>query len=305
MTANDPDPTRDYFIGWYNHCTTNGSFFWCNDVAGQELVFNADSDVQMTHLGGGSYEGSMQITRPGAISIVVYKYVDGVIYTDYYPQDSFLGDPDFTAYETTIDFSWGSGIVYGTVSDYVSIGYYFRLTIPATGNYVFETYSDRENDLFIDGATAINGPTHSTVASPTYSYTAGQHVDGVLEFFDFTGNTEVHLYWRFNGGAQTVIPTSAYSAKTHVNSPKQVTVVCPPGFTKVTESGYPICRVRCGDGMRHPSEECDDNDKGNGDGCSSTCTIENMWTCTGGSVSSQDACTQCTLGTSPNPTKDQ
>lgn len=57
--------------------------------------------------------------------------------------------------------------------------------------------------------------------------------------------------------------------------------------------------------MRHPTEECDDNDTGSGDGCSASCTIENMWSCTGGSVSSRDYCNYCSLGTSPSPTKDQ
>ncbi len=46
----------------------------------------------------------------------------------------------------------------------------------------------------------------------------------------------------------------------------------------------------CGDGLR-VLEECDDDDRDDGDGCSSTCTVEPLWSCTGGSPSSKDICT--------------
>jgi cysteine-rich repeat protein len=51
----------------------------------------------------------------------------------------------------------------------------------------------------------------------------------------------------------------------------------------------------CGDGTRAASEACDDGDTDNGDGCSSTCTIEPLFTCTGTMPS---VCT----GTCPNGT---
>ncbi len=37
----------------------------------------------------------------------------------------------------------------------------------------------------------------------------------------------------------------------------------------------------CGNGMVQSSETCDDGNTNNNDGCSSTCTIENGWTCSG------------------------
>ncbi len=50
----------------------------------------------------------------------------------------------------------------------------------------------------------------------------------------------------------------------------------------------------CGDGSITGSEECDDGDVDNGDGCSSACAVENNWSCTGEpSVCTQ---TQCSDG---------
>jgi cysteine-rich repeat protein len=40
-----------------------------------------------------------------------------------------------------------------------------------------------------------------------------------------------------------------------------------------------ILLATCGDGKRFGSEQCDDGNKVNGDGCSSTCTLESGYIC--------------------------
>ena len=62
------------------------------------------------------------------------------------------------------------------------------------------------------------------------------------------------------------------------------TVEC--GYTCTGEeegSSEDTCRPTCGDGVRsYYVEECDDGNSDDGDGCSSTCEVEEGWTCTGG-----------------------
>src|SRR4029453_3272845 len=41
----------------------------------------------------------------------------------------------------------------------------------------------------------------------------------------------------------------------------------------------------CGDGLITGGEPCDDADTMNGDGCSSTCSVESGWACPGGAPS--------------------
>jgi len=48
--------------------------------------------------------------------------------------------------------------------------------------------------------------------------------------------------------------------------------------------------TRCGDGFRVGTEVCDDGDLVNGNGCTSTCTIEAGFECGGGSSTSADSC---------------
>ncbi|CAI2375823.1 unnamed protein product [Moneuplotes crassus] len=53
------------------------------------------------------------------------------------------------------------------------------------------------------------------------------------------------------------------------------------------------CTENCGDGRRFNSlaTYCDDNNTDDDDGCSSTCAIENGYSCTGGSSTQKDVCT--------------
>eukprot|EP01127_Copromyxa_protea_P024450 TRINITY_DN962_c0_g2_i5.p1 TRINITY_DN962_c0_g2~~TRINITY_DN962_c0_g2_i5.p1 ORF type:complete len:3441 (+),score=511.54 TRINITY_DN962_c0_g2_i5:5-10327(+) len=55
-------------------------------------------------------------------------------------------------------------------------------------------------------------------------------------------------------------------------------VECGTGFYVV--AGQPRCSSECGDGLLAGPEGCDDNNTIDGDGCSSTCTVEVGWNCT-------------------------
>ncbi len=55
--------------------------------------------------------------------------------------------------------------------------------------------------------------------------------------------------------------------------------------------------VECGDGFRTYPEECDDGNVASGDGCSSECTVEIGYSCSGGSYnnSAADTCSAYSL----------
>ncbi len=52
------------------------------------------------------------------------------------------------------------------------------------------------------------------------------------------------------------------------------------------------CQEFCGDGLDFGLNECEDNNTFNGDGCSSTCKLEDGYKCTGGTRTSPDKCTE-------------
>ncbi|KRW99950.1 Insulin-like growth factor binding protein, N-terminal [Pseudocohnilembus persalinus] len=64
-----------------------------------------------------------------------------------------------------------------------------------------------------------------------------------------------------------------------------------PNF-KGTVTAVSDCLEICGDGIRVSIDyECDDGNNQDGDGCNSKCQIETGWTCSGGSASTADTCT--------------
>ena len=70
--------------------------------------------------------------------------------------------------------------------------------------------------------------------------------------------------------------------------------VCSINYRFDANSG--LCLEICGDGIRY-SEQCDDGDNDNGDGCSIDCKIEAGWNCRGGSPTSVDLCSMSTPST--------
>jgi cysteine-rich repeat protein len=74
-------------------------------------------------------------------------------------------------------------------------------------------------------------------------------------------------------------------------------VSCSPGtYSPAGSTSSTACLPRCGDGLRGGNEACDDGNGAAGDGCSSLCTIEPAFTCSGGSSTSKDSCVPCTAG---------
>jgi len=65
---------------------------------------------------------------------------------------------------------------------------------------------------------------------------------------------------------------------------KDGTCICFKGWTG---SNCSISTPVCGDGVRVGNEECDDSGVTDGDGCSSTCTVECGFKCSWGSTSAR------------------
>lgn len=55
-------------------------------------------------------------------------------------------------------------------------------------------------------------------------------------------------------------------------------------------TAYSVCEPDCGDGRKVDIEKCDDGNLKNGDGCSSTCTVEDGWSCSGGTSVKPSLC---------------
>ena len=71
----------------------------------------------------------------------------------------------------------------------------------------------------------------------------------------------------------------------------------------VPNSGHTSCLINWGNGLRTDSEEWDDNNSSSGDGCSSSCTIEDGYVWSGGSITARDNWSLCPNGEYQNSDK--
>lgn len=55
-----------------------------------------------------------------------------------------------------------------------------------------------------------------------------------------------------------------------------------------------LCDAVCGDGRRNDIERCDDGNLRNGDGCNSSCMVEQGWTCLNGTSARPSTCSRST-----------
>ena len=104
-----------------------------------------------------------------------------------------------------------------------------------------------------------------------------------------------------DGCSSTCTIESNYIWTGGTTSSKDTCSACPAG--QPPDSGKTSCQAVWGDGLRAGSETCDDQNTSNGDGCSSTCTIESNYICTGGSTTGKDTCSACPAGQPPNSDK--
>ena len=88
------------------------------------------------------------------------------------------------------------------------------------------------------------------------------------------------------------------------SSPIQISVSWTTGYSS-SQASYPNqCHEICGDGIKVGSEQCDDGNTINNDGCQSDCTlITPGFACVGGGSGSKDICTQCLTGYIQNSDK--
>ncbi len=130
---------------------------------------------------------------------------------NYFNNMNLTGTPVLSRNEA-VDFDFGTGSPAASVNtDNFSGRWSGMVTIPASGNYRFQTNSDDGVRLWLDGVQVINnwtdhGPTDDTTS--TLNLTAGQTVSVRLEWYERGGGAVIRLRWETPGtpGKFTAIP---------------------------------------------------------------------------------------------------
>ncbi|NVP17437.1 hypothetical protein HUU51_01845 [Candidatus Gracilibacteria bacterium] len=100
--------------------------------------------------------------------------------------------------DTSINFNWGTGIPHPNLpADGFTARWTGKITTDITGTHTFRTNSDDGVRLYINGTLVINGwvdqaPTYRT---GTFSLTAGNYYDIVLEYYENGGGAVMQFDW--------------------------------------------------------------------------------------------------------------
>ena len=119
-----------------NAWTKGNNYEWVANV-GRETVLSSDLVSQMTDNRDGTYTYSFSVSRPGQITISLLHYTLSGVYQEYFPNNALSGNNGSNGTTSQINFNWGGGNVYGSISDNVSAKFYFRFKAPLTGSLTF------------------------------------------------------------------------------------------------------------------------------------------------------------------------
>ena len=142
MTAKDSSGTNVgvgnevVFVEITNACTKGKNYEWVAN-AGRQTVLTNEIVAQMTDNYDGTYTYNYTVSRPGQITVSVLHYTNGGVYQEYFPNNLLSGDNGLNGTTSNINYNWGGGVVYGSISDQVSAKFYFRFKAPITGSLTF------------------------------------------------------------------------------------------------------------------------------------------------------------------------
>ena len=257
-------------------------------------MINSEEWISLT--GSGPYTGTFTFDDEGTISSRVIQFVQSEIYVEFYSDRTSLVTPDETTTWSQINEVWKSGgFLFGTYAFNVGMELVTYIKGPITGTVTLRLVTDDGADLSVDGVTYISNFGSSCVCEDSFdlAMSADSYYLVEISYQQQLHGSRLQFYWNYTGVSEEIIPsTSYYYSPTWLgSSPYNLTYTCPAGYSLTTGSPN-ACITTCGDGLRAGDEECDDGDTSKGDGCSSTCTVESGWVCSGGSTSSADTCTE-------------
>jgi hypothetical protein len=120
----------------------------------------------------------------------------GQFFAEYFNNFTLSGSPVFTACQSTINYSWGSGGPgNGLPNDYFSVRWTGTFTFNA-GTYTFTARTDDGMRVYLDGALIIDGwkDQAPTTYQATRTLNAGDHLVKV-EYYEKGGGATAQLSW--------------------------------------------------------------------------------------------------------------
>lgn len=149
-----------------------------------------------------------------------------------YCRDKKCSDVVATRVDGTIDFNWeGDAPLAGMPSDNFSVRWTGTLVPPASGSYKFESESDDEMNVWLDGKRLLTSR-HAQNGHKSISLKAGRRYALRVQLVEDSAVASAHLYWQPPGKAKAILPANVLSV-----APAGVAGDAIEGFTATAPDG--------------------------------------------------------------------
>lgn len=236
------------------------------------------TNITMSDNLDGTYSATFTSEYEGSIQYNVYFDQSWTVCAYFYTNTGWTGTYTSIYSYGYVNLDWSNLEVLPGYYDYVCVKFLSKFTTPETTDYIFEAHSDDGMSVKLDGVSYISSSVSIYQNFTVSSFVAGQTYDMEIQYVEYTGNAYVIFKWYYSTVNGEPVPGNAnsYVFSTEVIGPYSATVLPPI----------------CGNGNRHPPEECDDGNLIELDGCSSACLIEDGYYC---SITTS-TCSTCPVG---------
>lgn len=149
------------------------------------------------------------------------------------PSVTGVSSPLYTGTISDINFSWGSGVVMNSGrSDKVLVKFEGYISSAMDGTISFRIWRDDGVRLTVGTASVVDNwnvsaPKYSLIGSVTFA--AKEAKPFVLWYYEDAGGATCKLEWSRDGGAWTVVPSSAFTWATTPGAPVALTATAGTG----------------------------------------------------------------------------
>ena len=241
--------------------------------------------------GGNYYESYYTAQRPGKLHMRAFGLMEGEMWIEYHDTDDKLSNRKTTQVRRWIN---DDNRAHGIDWDPCIVDHFLFLKGPITGDVTLYLTGNPHcglewnKDISLVSVGGVEESTTLAMEADEYYF-----VDIIWRFAG--GLSNIKLQWSYTGEETPInIPSTNFGmVSTTFSGYRTKEVGWPEGKTEQTIDGITYWLISCGDGVVDHTEQWDDSNTDDGDGCSATWKIEEGSYWTGGSLTTPSTWVNC------------